>query len=1072
MAKSKAEIQKAYRERKKLAEGERYLEKERQRRRRYYVPRSQMNETQLKEVRRRNNEDVKKNYRKKKQEAQEAREAQAAQNAHHADNEDDLSSGHDTASSLIVKMDFTQKRSNKGARKRISRELNRAKYNVKKLTAQNANLTRKYKTILRRYQRQLKSKLEKTRNSPSTPRSLTEKVMRSARLSTDQASKVRKQLLLGNVLIHEIKESSKSISTKRSGEKNILSRVIGGKILKKYSCGRLFRANTGINRNSLNKGENRKKFERSRIKKAVNRMYIDFISRDDNSRMEPGKKDFVKVDGRKEQRRILTDYMGNLYLKFLFEHPTVSISRSLFCEMRPKNFRLCSFLSRSSCLCTKHQNIALLLKALRKLNIDVPINPDTFAKEPKLKEINVKLTADANVTFSQWKRVEIEEKGKKKNVMRIVESEKQKDQFMNILEDMTADFQGHVKRIKTQFTELKALKQNLKYDEVILLMDFAENYNCKSCEEIQSAYWNQTAVTIHPQIFYYMEEESQSLKHQSIITVSDELGHNTSTVHAMMDLIIPEIKAVIPQMKKLHIYTDGPTSQYRNKQIFNTVSNFQVIYGVDCTWNYYEVGHGKSACDGLGGRVKRLADEAVCSGKVTITGPKDFYQWAAEKSPMPAVNFLWLGTETCQQKKAELDSRQVRPLKGTFTLHAVSGLGEDTVAVSDVSCYCNVCHDNGFCDKWKIVQLQIVKAPAVRPNPAAVTDIPVAAVTDTDALVVTVINTPVAAVPDTPATVVINTPENSHLPGRSVIPVIGDGRCFFRSVIASMDNKLQKAPRDQYGVVLDRQLELLEKIKADQLRMKTVHYMKNNIQQYENVDSAMLNADMPNADMPNHIHFLTINDRIQAMQDAKAMIGEFEIIAATEVLSRKIQIEDRDGKLINVYGTQFNSNPPLILQYTSMDNDAGHYDCVISTSSIQDVIRSISPLPKAMKPRTRTRRSESAKLITASPYKEALLKKQDAPTQRKKTQKAENKKLTKRKRSRSEKCSQQRKHRSTETGQDKPSAAVHDNKCIYCCESYENSRPGEMWIQCLECKEWAHEDCTEGKHQFICFLCE
>ena len=78
---------------------------------------------------------------------------------------------------------------------------------------------------------------------------------------------------------------------------------------------------------------------------------------------------------------------------------------------------------------------------------------------------------------------------------------------------------------------------------------------------------------------------------------------------------------------------------------------------------------------------------------------------------------LWLGTETCQLKKAELYSRQVKPLKGTFILHAVSGLGEDTVAVSNVSCYCNVCHDNSFCDKWKIVQLQIVKAPAVGPNP-------------------------------------------------------------------------------------------------------------------------------------------------------------------------------------------------------------------------------------------------------------------------------------------------------------------------------------------------------------------
>jgi hypothetical protein len=34
-------------------------------------------------------------------------------------------------------------------------------------------------------------------------------------------------------------------------------------------------------------------------------------------------------------------------------------------------------------------------------------------------------------------------------------------------------------------------------------MDFAENYSCKSVEEIQTAYWNQTGVTLHPVVVYY-----------------------------------------------------------------------------------------------------------------------------------------------------------------------------------------------------------------------------------------------------------------------------------------------------------------------------------------------------------------------------------------------------------------------------------------------------------------------------------------------------------------------------------------------------------------------------------------
>ncbi|GAA6102345.1 uncharacterized protein LOC117534359 [Tachysurus ichikawai] len=35
-----------------------------------------------------------------------------------------------------------------------------------------------------------------------------------------------------------------------------------------------------------------------------------------------------------------------------------------------------------------------------------------------------------------------------------------------------------------------------------------------------------------------------------------------------------------------------------------------------------------------------------------------------------------------------------------------------------------------------------------------------------------------------------------------------------------------------------------------------------------------------------------------------------------------------------------------------------------------------------------------------------------------------------------------------------------DDFCIVCLESY--SRPGEMWLECCQCKAWAHEACTDG----------
>ena len=33
--------------------------------------------------------------------------------------------------------------------------------------------------------------------------------------------------------------------------------------------------------------------------------------------------------------------------------------------------------------------------------------------------------------------------------------------------------------------------------------------------------------------------------------------------------------------------------------------------------------------------------------------------------------------------------------------------------------------------------------------------------------------------------------------------------------------------------------------------------------------------------------------------------------------------------------------------------------------------------------------------------------------------------------------------------------------CLVCVELYSNSRPGEKWVQCIQCKGLAHEECAD-----------
>ncbi|CAH1783800.1 unnamed protein product, partial [Owenia fusiformis] len=132
--------------------------------------------------------------------------------------------------------------------------------------------------------------------SPQTPRSSTENVIRSAKLSINQASKVRKQLLLGNSTLAEIKSAKERIGQKRGGERNVLARVLGGKVIKKYRCAQRFGKITGLGRkidsSSTSKSlltADRFSKQRTCIRKRFSDVYLAFMTRDDNSGMEPGK---------------------------------------------------------------------------------------------------------------------------------------------------------------------------------------------------------------------------------------------------------------------------------------------------------------------------------------------------------------------------------------------------------------------------------------------------------------------------------------------------------------------------------------------------------------------------------------------------------------------------------------------------------------------------------------------------------------------------------------------------------------------------------------------------------------
>ena len=699
MTKTAAQRQREYRERKKLKDPD-FMLKETERVKRYYVPAAEMNSRQL----------DKKN--KKARIANRVCRLKKKISMTNAELEEPS-----TSEPLIVRLPaltrskkspMAEKRSiskkAQGLTKSRKRALARAHQKIRTLKDHIANLS---KTVNRK-----NKQMERLRKRSSTPaaaenntprKEVTAEIESMRGLSTTQRTSLKKRLLLGSALCQEIK-ATKDTTTLKS--RRPLHNIIAGRITKKYRLIHALSEGTGLSRNSLgharSKAAGNRKESRKSLTKDLKDSVTQFLKREDNCRVQPGKADMKRTeDGEKEQTVVLTDYMANLHLKYLAENADKKISLASFCRLRPRNVLLASFINRNSCQCMRHQNMALKVSALRKLGAPLSQNPDHLLDNENIDEVLNNLPA--SVPYKVWRRVTVVDNGKEFNKMKIIEESHDKDKFVEDFKKEVNEFKDHVQRVKRQYKELRNLKQNLPQSEVIVQMDFAENFACRSLEEIQSAYWNQTSVTLHPVVIYYKENEE--LKHKSIVVISDEMSHSASTVCTILDDLLPQIKAIVPNCSKVHYWTDSPTSQYRNKFIFMTIASHKDIYGVMATWNYFEAGHGKGPCDGLGGTTKRMADEAVRQGKAIIQNAADFYRWSLT-STMKEVIFRFIEKEDCEEKKKKFKEAQIKPVKNSLKLHSVVGLSQSSILTNINSCYCDHCLQGNHCDQWQHVGLE------------------------------------------------------------------------------------------------------------------------------------------------------------------------------------------------------------------------------------------------------------------------------------------------------------------------------------------------------------------------------
>jgi len=345
--------------------------------------------------------------------------------------------------------------------------------------------------------------------------------------------------------------------------------------------------------------------------------------------------------------------------------------------------------------------MALKIRALRNVGIQCPKTPDAFNRENCDDDIRKMIDGKESIKFMVWMKVQTNDKFRWK----MVEKEMRTNDFAEMFLKEVDEFRGHVERVKNQYEQMKLKRESLKNGEVFIWMDFAENFTCSAVEEVQSAYWNPQMVTLHTMVIYFPKGHVKS--HKSVVAISDVLQHNATMVYSIINSLIPFMRIEYPELKTIHYLTDSPTSQYRNKTIFQLLSLHESGFNVTATWYYPEAGHGKGPCDGLGASVKRSASLAVKQNKAVIQNASDFFAWTQRQSSNESVvSYLFISQEQYDQSGEIIKGRSqdLLSVKETMRIHAVLPISEHVVYCRERSCCCADCSEDvttTSCGGWE-----------------------------------------------------------------------------------------------------------------------------------------------------------------------------------------------------------------------------------------------------------------------------------------------------------------------------------------------------------------------------------
>ena len=594
-------------------------------------------------------------------------------------------------------------RQKKKTRARYSREMKTLKNKLKKITKERDKLKK-------RWQR------EKTRHKKrkESPRKKTEQMLRGSKLKN---SSIKKTLLFHNCLIEEFNKNKNNLQFPHKSAQKSNNLTLSGRVLKKY---RLMHQTKqfGLTYNTLRKRRTADK-KPTYIHK-ITQVVQDFYH--NASRMTTDKQDTITRKKVKHQRMILTDTIFNLHREFIRKEPTVKISYSSFCALRPFYMTAPKPSDRKTCQCQYHENAKLMLEVLRthsiikssKLEDSFELVCCSQMSEACLlrsctrclqkQTVPTPEQEQTKVEWQQWERVQDQTTDKLHYNTRLVKHTGTLAELIKLYQDkLKSETTTHVCVVQNQSREYRNMIKNCNESTVIVHVDFSEAWKCKYSSEVQSCHFGQNLpqLNLHTGIYYTKEQKS------GFCTVSESKRQDAAAIWTYMEPVLRDIRSKFPNATTIHFWSDGPSKQYKNKKNFALICSVPHALGFQrTTWNFFATSHGKGAPDGVGGTVKRTADRLVLQGN-SIEDGKMFHDMVGRSLSTTQVYQI---SEGDMHKYDALLSQPLKPIPATRKIHQVIP-HRNSIQCRPMSCFC--CE---MCKCFNVTTFQVTEdTPAREP---------------------------------------------------------------------------------------------------------------------------------------------------------------------------------------------------------------------------------------------------------------------------------------------------------------------------------------------------------------------